>query len=121
MPRAVARSSAGASARLLSTSTTRAGASGPSARSSASRLLPRPDTATATSIGMGGEGNGGWGDGAAASGEWALVQRWCRLAHDDVHRGAKVVHHGEPSCGHGQLANGNLPHEKAAASEPLGR
>ena len=52
-----ARSSAGASARLLSTSTTRAGASGPSARSSASRLLPRPETATATRIVMAGEGN----------------------------------------------------------------
>ena len=68
--------SAGASARSLSTSTTRAGASGPSARSSASRLLPRPETATATCIGMAGEANR---SGAAG----------VRL-QDDVDRGREV-------------------------------
>ena len=51
------RSSPPASARLLSTSTTRAGAPGPRACSSASRLLPRPETATAIRIVMGGKGN----------------------------------------------------------------
>ena len=67
MPRARARASPAASARSLTTSTTPAGAPGSKARSSASRLLPRPEIATAIRIVMAGEANGG--------GSWELGAR----------------------------------------------
>ena len=56
-PCARARSSAPASARLLTPAPPAPGPPAPRARSSASRLLPRPETATATRIVMAGESN----------------------------------------------------------------
>src|SRR5829696_3424225 len=64
MFRAPACASPAASARSLSTSTISAGAPGPNARSSASRLLPWPEMATAIRIVMAGEGNGSQESGA---------------------------------------------------------
>ena len=116
-----ARSSAGAPARSLRTRTTRAGAPGPSARSSASRLLPRPETATATCIGMGGEANRARHGGAAAQSPNAtnhtvFAARYCRIRSTAAARSRTI---GKSARGGGKIARIGAPEQQSAAVEPL--